>query len=328
MYEQLNEVEILNKHNETELPDKYDEVVPRNEYEVYKIKDEELAVKEGNYVFTIGNVSSGKSTLQALLLTRLWSLDNIIFKYGNTVQDHRHNAIIEGWIDSINNGVLPKRSDQGYIQEFNISIGQEGKKNVEINFLEMSGEDIESIVPTLQGEHPKVHSHLDSLLKPNNNINKRFIFISDGERHKRGVIDRNKVSEDILFYNFLKYLFNEKNLQDINILFVISKWDTVRNDYRYDALKYFKENFPQTKSIFDGNNVTSMLLPFTVGRIEEKLVDEKNNTFENRIVSLEGVYIDRLIQWIYHTYTNESLNGLPPIKPSLLYRIAKMLGLR
>jgi hypothetical protein len=329
MNEQLNNLEFQDEYttNIEEL-DEHDNIASEDEVEVYKIKDEELATREGNYIFTIGNVSSGKSTLQALLLTRLWSLENITFKYGNSIQDHRHNAIIEGWINSIKKGILPKRSDQGYIQEFNIFIGQKGKKSVEVNFLEMSGEDIISIVPTLKEEQPKVHGHLDALLRSNNNINKRFIFISDGERHKRGSIIQGKISEDILFYNFLRYLFNEKELQSLNILFIISKWDTVKEDYKNNAMKYFKENFPQTKSIFDSNRVTSMLLPFTVGKIVEKPVDKKNNIYENRIVSLENIYVDRLIQWIYHTYTGETLKGLPPIKPSFLYKLAKMLGLR
>jgi hypothetical protein len=303
-----------------------------SEEDIYQVRDEELSSKEGNYIFTIGNVSSGKSTIQNLLLYRLWSKEDIVFEYGNHISDHRHNAIVQEWISSINQGILPKRTQQGLIQEFNISIGQKGKKKLDVNFIEISGEDIKSIVPTLSPDKkPSVHKYLDRYLMANNKINKRFIFISDGEKHKKGIqtID-SAVSEDILFDAFLKYLLSktQKGLKNLNILFVISKWDTVREDYKNDEVKYFRENFPQTKSILDGSRVASMLLPFTIGKIDEVLIDKEKHLYENRIVSLENIYIDRLIQWIYNTFTNETLSGMPPIKPPLLYRIARTLGIR
>ncbi len=302
------------------------------EEEIYQVTDEELASKEGNYIFTIGNVSSGKSTIQNLLIYRLWSKEDIVFEHGNHISDHRHSAIVQEWISNLNQGILPKRTQQGLIQEFNISIGQKGKKKLDVNFIEISGEDIKSIVPTLSlDKKPSVHKHLDRYLTANNRINKRFIFISDGEKHKKGIqSSESGVSEDILFDAFLKYLLSDtqKGLENLNILFVISKWDTVREDYKNDEVKYFRENFPQTKSILDGSRVTSMLLPFTVGKIDEVLIDKEKQKYENRIVSLENRYVDRLIQWIYNTFTNETLKGLPPIKPSLLYRLAKSLGIR
>ena len=307
----------------------YDDIV---EEDIYQVREEELESKKGNYIFTVGNVSSGKSTLQNLLIYRLWSREDIIFEYGNHSSDHRHNAIVNQWIESLNRGILPKRTQQGLIQEFNISIGQKGKKKLDVNFIEISGEDIKSIVPSLSsGKKPSVHNYLDRYLTANNGINKRFIFVSDGEKHRRGVQrDDSDISEDILFNTFLKYLLSEtqKGLKDINILFVISKWDTVREDYGNNPKEYIKHNFAQTKSILDGSRVASMLLPFTVGKIEEKLVDKEKQIYENRIVVLENIYADRLIQWIYNTFTNEILKGLPPIKPSLLYRIARGLGIR
>ncbi len=309
--------------------DYYSEI--EEEDEVYHVKEEELASKEGNYIFTVGNVSSGKSTLQNLLIYRLWSKEDIIFDYGHHSSDHRQKAIVQGWINSLNQGILPKRTQQGLIQEFNIRIGQQGKKNLDVNFIEISGEDIKSIVPTLSADRkPSVHNHLDRYLTAKNGINKRFVFVSDGEKHKKGVQKDSGVSEDILFDAFLKYLLSDtqKGLKDLNIIFVISKWDTIKDDYKNDEVKYFRQNFPQTKSILDGSRVTSMLLPFSVGRIEDKLIDKDKNLYENRIVALENIYVDKLIQWIYNTFTNETLKSLPPLKPSFLYRIARGMGVR
>ncbi len=314
--------------------DKYEEWADEsieNSEEEYQVKDEDFHKKEGNYVFTVGNVSSGKSTLQNLLVYRLWSREDIGFEYGRNNGDHRHNALLNEWVDSFRQGILPGRTKKGTIQEFNISIHQKRKKELDLNFIEISGEDIKSIVPSVDSEKkPSVHRHLDKYLSADNAINKRFIFVSNGEEHKKGRRVNANISEDILFDSFLRYLLseNQKGLQDINILFVISKWDIVREEYSNNYQKYIKHNFPQTLSILNGNRVKVMYLPFSVGKIEEQLVDSKNNLHENRIVSLDKVYVDRLIQWLYNTFTGETLKGFPPLKPNTWYRIAKILGIR
>lgn len=133
-----------------------------------------------------------------------------------------------------------------------------------------------------------------------------------------------------MFSSFLRYLLSDtqKGLKELNILFVISKWDTVREDYNNNYKSYIKYNFPNTYSILRGRRVTVMYLPFTVGKIEEQLIDEETHEYQKRIVSLDNTYVDRLIQWVYNTYTGETLRGLPPIKPGVLYRIAKFFGIR
>lgn len=316
--------EISNEHEELF----HDE----NHEEGYQVIEEDLAKKEGNYIFTVGNVSSGKSTLQNMLIYRLWSKENIIFDYGNNTNDHRQRAIINRWVDSFKQGILPQRTQQGVIQEFNIEIGQKGKQKLDVSFLEISGEDIKSIVPSYDFDRkPSVHNFLDRYLMSENGINKRFIFVSDGEKHKKGIVANvNNESEDILFDAFLRYLLGEtqKGLKEINILFVVSKWDTVREDYKNNFEKYMKRNFPQTLGILNGSRVTVMYLPFTVGKIDEKLIDKEKGIYEHRITTLENSHIDRLIQWVYYTFTGETLKEFPPIKPSLLYRIAKMLRIR
>ncbi len=301
------------------------------EQDDYQVLEEDFSNKEGNYIFTVGNVSSGKSTLQNLMIYRLWSKDDINFEYGHHSNDHRQKALLSNWVDAFRKGILPPRTKQGLIQEFNISISQKRKKPLDLNFIEISGEDIKSIVPSLDSStKPSVHNFLDRYLTESNNINKRFIFVSNGEEHQRGNKTNDNLSEDILFDSFLRYLLSDsqKGLKKLNILFVIAKWDTVREDYKNDYKKYLKDNFPQTLSILDGERVTVMYLPFTVGKIEEQLVDKDNHVYENRIVRLENAYVDRLIQWTYNTFTGEVLNNFPPIKPSLLYRIAKSLGIR
>ena len=329
---------VVNKHESfleeeinDEMNDGFLDQSIEEEQDNYQVLEEDFSNKEGNYIFTLGNVSSGKSTLQNLMISRLWSKVDINFEYGHHSNDHRQKAILNKWVDSFKKGILPPRTKQGLIQEFNISISQKRKKPLDLNFIEISGEDIKSIVPSLDSDtKPSVHNYLDRYLSADNNINKRFIFVSNGEEHQKGNKIKDKLSEDILFDSFLRYLLSDsqKGLKKLNILFVIAKWDTVREDYKNDYKKYVKDNFPQTLSILEGERVTATYLPFSVGKIEEQLVDKDNDEYVNRIVRLDNTYVDRLIQWTYNTFTGEVLNDFPPIKPTILYRIAKIFGIR
>ncbi len=310
----------------------FDQSIEEEDSQEFQVREEDFSKKEGDYVFTVGNVSSGKSTLQNLFISRLWSINDINLEFGQSTSDHRHDALLHKWVESFNRGILPERTKAGTIQEFNISISQEKKRKLDVNFIEISGEDIKSIVPSLDSDKkPSVHNFLDRYLTNKNGINKRFIFVSDGDVHRKGKkLDVNKISEDVLFSSFLRYLLSDtqKGLKELNILFVISKWDTVREDYNNNYKSYIKYNFPNTYSILRGRRVTVMYLPFTVGKIEEQLIDEETHEYQKRIVSLDNTYVDRLIQWVYNTYTGETLRGLPPIKPGVLYRIAKFFGIR
>ena len=308
----------------------YDEAI-EEEKDPYQVEEGDFTNKEGNYIFTVGNVSSGKSTLQNFLIRRLWSKSDINLEYGHTTNDHQQEAILNNWVKSGKKGILPPRTKQGVIQEFNLTISQKRKKRLDVSLIEISGEDIISIIPSLDSaKKPSVHKHLDRYLTANNKINKRFVFVSDGEKHTKGVrTNVDGISEDILFSTFLRYLLSDtqKGLKDINVLFVIAKWDTIKEDYKNNDTKYMHDNFPNTLSILDSERVTSMLLPFSVGKIEETLTD-KEHEYENRIVVEDTTYVDRLIQWVYNTFTGETLTNFPPIKPNFMYRVAKLFGIR
>ena len=231
-------------YDQTVEEDNYDEFYDESieeEKDEYQVQEEDFANKEGNYIFTVGNVSSGKSTLQNFLIYRLWSKNDINFEYGHTTNDHRQKAVLNNWVDSFRKGILPARTKKGVIQEFNIAMSQKRKKPLDVNFIEISGEDIKSIIPSLDpGQKPSVHKYLDRYLTANNKINKRFVFVSDGEKHTKGVrTNVDNISEDILFSSFLRYLLSDtqKGLKKINVLFVISKWDTIREDYKNNFRK-------------------------------------------------------------------------------------------
>jgi ABC-type dipeptide/oligopeptide/nickel transport system ATPase component len=76
--------------------------------------------KSGNYLFTVGNVGSGKSTIQSSLIHRLWSDSRILFEYATTDGNPAHDAYLNGWVQNIGNGYFPARTKAGRVREFTV----------------------------------------------------------------------------------------------------------------------------------------------------------------------------------------------------------------
>lgn len=288
------------------------------------VNDADIANKKGNYIFTVGNISSGKSTIQNLMIHRLWDREDVRLKYINRGGDARHAAILDNWRKELKKGNLPKRTDKGEIQEFTISFGQENKKDVELNFLEISGEDIKHIVPTMDATIAQgLHKQLDEYLKLKT-INKRFVFVSDANVNRRQN-DSEGESEDVLFFHLLEHLLGQGGLdfKKIEVLFIVAKWDIVQREYK-SVKEYVQLNFPQTRSILMSNRCNTVYLPFSVGRIDE-VENKDTKECKTKIVSLEAKYVDRLIHWIYYTYTDNTLKNFPKIVPTFFDKIVKVL---
>lgn len=291
----------------------------------YYVNDAEIANKQGNYVFTVGNVGSGKSTLQNLLIYRLWSKEDIVLEYANQDGDHRHDKLLDVWSTSIKRGELPERTKEKTLQEFSVHITQGRRRPLKFSFLEISGEDIKSIVPTLDKDvKPKIYKPLVDYLKTKKRrINKRFIFVSDCSENRKNEHSASESSEDHLFKHLLTYMLsnNGLNIKRLDILFVASKWDLVNGEYR-SAEQYFRKNFPQTRGMLNSDKVQVSYIPFSIGDLDTENV---NGKIVQKIVSLESKYIDYVIQWIYSSFTGNDLIGLPKVKISFWDRVKRIL---
>jgi len=292
--------------------------------DLYAVKDSDINAANGNYVFTVGNVSSGKSTLQNLFLYRLWTNEHIVFDYCHETADHRHDAILNGWIESFSKGIFPERTKANLLQNFSIAFGQNNRKSVKINFLEISGEDIKTIVPDLRGSKPKIHSQLEQFLRLRK-LNKRFVFVSDCEKHTTGSTSESGLGEDILFSELLEHLQTPQGigLKRLNILFVAAKWDMVQHQYTGGVQEYFNRHFPNTKAFTKRSGIEATFIPFSVGSVKMDSTDGKNPSL--RIATLENQYADFLIQWIYHSYSGRTLTGFPSIVESNIKRVLSAL---
>ena len=253
----------------------------------YEVKDSEVQNKSGNYLFTVGNVSAGKSTLQNLIIYRLWRREDIDVEYNSKEGDYRHDGILDKWVTRLQAGYLPNRTEQGKLQEFTIRVAQENKKKLDLSFLEISGEDIKSIIPDVGStQKPKVNKLLVDYLSSNKKkINKRFIFVSDASanRKKKSNYKASEISEDILFNHFLRYLLSKNgiNLKRIRILFIVSKWDIINKEYK-SVREYLNKNFTQTRAVLKQDRCDVSYLKFSVGEVS---FNEKEN--KEKIVRLD-----------------------------------------
>lgn len=286
----------------------------RTNYEAveYQVDPGKIEGRSGNFLFTVGNPSSGKSTLQSYLIYRLWSHANVSFDYANPEGNNDHDVILNGWVQNFANGYLPKRTPQGILQEFSIQYGQSGRPTIAFNFVEISGEDIRSIVPTVEGNEPQLHPLLEQYLRLGRS-RKRFLFISDASINRAG---SKALEEDVLFDHLIRYLLSNAgvNLKRLEILFVATKWDVVSNEYPSERA-YFNANFPQTQSTIENSRrIKAAYVPFSVGEVYHAAQAGEQIPM---VRSLDRRYVDILISWIFHSFTQRHLRGFPKVKASI-----------
>jgi serine/threonine protein kinase len=272
----------------------------------YHLSDDEIKEIDGNYIFTIGATSAGKSALHTALLYTLKTDRNIQFSYYST-ENNEHEIIIRKWINAFDRNILPASTPAGRVQRFTIEFGEKNTKRV--NFLEIAGEDIKSIV-AVENEEPKLNDKLEQLLK-SDKIKKYFFLLFDPTRKKNFEnLNLEEATQDDIFSKFLNYLNNTLKLKNIEVLLVITKADLLDQQYK-KADEYFKDSnnieINNTFSVLKENeNFITDILLFSLGEFS------KNGKLE--IYNNKNMH--SLIQWIYKKISGEELESMPSIKLS------------
>lgn len=275
--------------------------------------------KSGDFLFTVGATGSGKSTIQSFLVHRLASHPSVVYTPASADGDPKNDAYLNGWVQNIANGFFPRRTERGQVREFNISFGQASRRTLDLSFIEIAGEDIHSIVPTVESherENLRLSQHLEQYLREPH-VNKRFMFITDAGARGSGKDRQSPYSDDILFCTLIRYLLSDTGigLKRLDILFVVSKWDQIKNDYRTHK-QYFKSHFPNTlATVAKSSRIKSSFMPFSVGEVDT--TDQSTP----RILRKERKYVDTLISWIYESFSQRRLEGFPRVNKSLWERI-------
>ena len=288
----------------------------------FSVDPEAVDNRSGNFLFTVGNVSSGKSTLQNVLVYKLYTDNRTQLEYANIDGDAGHDVILDNWVQNLKKGYLPHRSQAGRFQEFNVKFRGKKRRALDFSFIEISGEDIRTIRPTVEsvqeGLPPKLHDTLDKYLRLPQ-ANKRFIFVSDASKNRKHG-NPTPFDEDMLFTALIGHLLSNTGirLNRIDTLFAAAKWDIVENEYRSEK-EYFAVNFPATtKAVKATSRINACYMPFSIGKVEES---EENGEVIAKVNGVHDQYVEVLISWLYYTFTGRELQGFPKVRQNLWDRI-------
>ncbi len=171
---------------------------------------DEIKNKFGNYLFTIGGVSSGKSTFHSHFLRWVFRGNELSSELMRCKEGGKNIASLRlnSWRDLWDENKFPKSTATGLqnITELQIkSTPLKGETTpLVFNILEMSGEDLQLVIPDDQVPHSgTIYPQLIEYLR-NSNIKIILVMIVDPERK----------NNDILFQNFLDHFEEKIGLQN------------------------------------------------------------------------------------------------------------------
>lgn len=278
--------------------------------------DDDIEMRRGNYIITFGFPGSGKTTFQSSLLRYLFHVGPFatepMHEVGSgSAPNFESSRVITQWMEQWRAGTFPKSNAIGEheIREIAIRVQPvEGvKTELELGMLEVSGEMMQSVIPTDFSE-PKISRVVQSYLA-NPHVNLAIILLVNPE------VDDN----DSLFLNLLTYL--DANLpHDVRersgLMLLVSKPDAAlkklkevdRNyamlsDLKGDAIEDYIEKFcPATYRFWDQwpSPKKKMIGRVYLGEIEQD--GDKAKLIRPDFRSVENIF-----SWIYTHFTGRRL---------------------
>ena len=246
--------------------------------------------KNSNFVFFFGTAESGKSVILSSMLYTLRTKFGVIRPQKGTPNSREAVVLLSDFFENISKGILPERTVRDQVTRMDLVFEPNNKSKkvnpVNLTFLETSGEN--------HYEIRKGGSYTGSIaqyLKAD--IPVTFILVTGYDTaHK----------EDTLLNEFLYLLEHEgRNLRNINLVLVVSKWDKSGNQQpSSDELNYFiKERLPMTYQFLETNGLTKTY--YTVGQLN-------NANGKDRITSLNLDSAELLSKWLYKSIAGVSLD--------------------
>lgn len=256
-----------------------------------KPNSSDLKNKDSNFVLFFGSASSGKSVILSSMLYYLNSQSGVLRPNPSTPNSKEAMILLSDFFDNIRKGILPNRTtkDQVTRLDFIFEPNNKSKKVTPINFtfLETAGDNNYEI-----RRGGKFHSSIDTYL--NAKIPLTIIIVTSRE---------NAYKEDTFIYEFLNELQKkEKNLQSVNIILIISKWDKsgkldVAHTNELD--EFIADNLPMTNKAIDTYEFSKSF--YTIGELTS--VDG-----EERIKILSLSTAEVLSKWLYSSIVGYDLD--------------------
>ena len=247
--------------------------------------------KDSNFVFFYGTSASGKSVILSAILYYLNSYAGVLRPKLGSPNSREAQVLLADFFENIKKGILPSRSTRDQVTRLDFVFDPNNKSakvpSVNISFLETAGENHNEI-----SRGGKYHDSVEAYLKSDIPLN--FIIVTSYDRAH---------NEDSKIVEFLDYLERAgKNLKNVNVLLVISKWDKsgsmgVENEQHLE--NFISERLSMTNNRIDTYNLNKTY--FTIGNIQKQGDIEKIT-----LLNLESAEV--IAKWLYSNITGYDLD--------------------
>ncbi|WP_027376221.1 hypothetical protein [Kaistella palustris] len=262
--------------------------------------------KNSNYVFFFGTGQSGKSVILSSMLYALRTKFGVIRPQTGTPNSREAMVLLSDFFENIRKGILPERTVRDQVTRMDLVFEPNNKSKkvnpINLTFLEASGENHNEI-----RRGGNYHGSIAQYLKAD--IPVTFILVTGYDAAHR---------EDTLLNEFLYLLEHEgKNLQNINLVLVVSKWDKSGSQQpSSEELDYFiKERLPMTYQFLETNGLAKTY--YTIGQLDD-------NSGKDKISSLNLDSAEILSKWLYKSISGVRLD----YEGSMLEQLRWSLGLK
>lgn len=247
--------------------------------------------KDSNFVFFYGTSASGKSVILSAILYYLNSYAGVLRPKLGSPNSKEAHVLLADFFENIKRGILPNRSTRDQVTRLDFIFDPNNKSQkvppVSLSFLETNGENHNEI-----SRGGKYHDSIDAYL--NSDIPLNFIIVTSYDRAH---------SEDSKIVEFLDYLEKKgKNLKNVNVLLVISKWDksgTVGVDNEQHLENFISQRLSMTNNRIDTYNLSKTY--FTIGNVQNQGGIEKIT-----LLNLDSAEV--IAKWLYHNIVGYGLD--------------------
>nr|WP_314491489.1 hypothetical protein [uncultured Chryseobacterium sp.] len=247
--------------------------------------------KDSNFIFFYGTSASGKSVILSAILYYMNSVAGVLRPKLGSPNSREAHVLLADFFENIKRGILPNRSTRDQVTRLDFVFDPNNKSKkvppVSLSFLETNGENHNEI-----SRGGKYHDSIDAYL--NSDIPLNFIIVTSYDRAH---------SEDSKIVEFLDYLERKgKNLSNVNVLLVISKWDKSGNigiDNEQQLENFISERLSMTNNRLDTYNLNKTY--FTIGNVQNQGGMEKIT-----LLNLDSAEV--IAKWLYHNIAGYDLD--------------------
>jgi energy-coupling factor transporter ATP-binding protein EcfA2 len=217
----------------------------------------EISNKDSNFIFFFGVSGSGKSVILSAMLYYLSSRAGVLRPRIGTPNSKEAQVLLTDFFENIRQGILPDRTTRDQVTRMDLVFEPNNKSRrvppINLTFLETAGGNHQDI--TRGGTY---HSSIEKYL--NAKIPLSFIIVTSYDTAHR---------DDTLINEFLDELERKgNNLQSINVILVISKWDKsgrmdVSSEEELD--NFISDRLPRTNNRLNSYELSKTY--FTIGNI-------------------------------------------------------------